>query len=290
MPVRTTFILGLVLVLILIATQCLYIVSERERAVLLRFGEVVEPDVKPGLHFKLPVINKVRIFDARLLTLDSLPQRYLTQEKKAVIVDSFVKWRVSDVERYYTATSGDEQQANRLLASRVDTGLRNQFGERSMHEVVSGERDELMLELTSRLNSIAQKELGIEILDIRVKGINLPPEVSSSVFSRMSTERQREARDHRAKGRELAEGISADADRQKTVIEAEAYREAQQIRGDGDAQAAAIYAAAYNKDPEFYAFYRSLNAYTETFGRINDLLVLDPQSDFFKYLKDAKGK
>lgn len=290
MPVRTTFTLGLVLVLFLIATQCLYIVSERERAVLLRFGEVVEPDVKPGIHFKLPIINKVRIFDARLLTLDSLPQRYLTQEKKAVIVDSYVKWRVSDVERYYTATSGDEQQANRLLASRVDTGLRNQFGERSMHEVVSGERDELMLELTSKLNAIADKELGIEILDIRVKGINLPPEVSSSVFNRMSTERQREARDHRAKGRELAEGISADADRQKTVIEAEAYREAQQIRGDGDAEAAGIYANAYNKDPEFYAFYRSLNAYTETFGRVNDLLVLDPQSDFFKYLNDSKGK
>lgn len=290
MPVRTTMILGLVLVLVLLATQCLFIVSERERAVLLRFGEVVEPDVKPGLHFKLPVVNKVRIFDARLLTLDALPQRYLTQEKKAVIVDSFVKWRVADVESYYTATSGDEQVAKRLLTSRVDTGLRNQFGARSMHEVVSGERDELMIELTAKLNDIAQKELGIEILDVRVKGIDLPPEVSSSVFSRMSTEREREAREHRAKGRELAEGIAADADRQKTVIEAEAYREAEQIRGEGDAEAASIYANAYNKDPEFYAFYRSLSAYKETFGSADDLLVLDPQSDFFKYLNDSKGK
>lgn len=290
MPVRTTMILGLVLVLVLLATQCLFIVSERERAVLLRFGEVVEPDVKPGLHFKLPVVNKVRIFDARLLTLDALPQRYLTQEKKAVIVDSFVKWRVADVESYYTATSGDEQVAKRLLTSRVDTGLRNQFGARSMHEVVSGERDELMIELTEKLNDIAQKELGIEILDVRVKGIDLPPEVSSSVFSRMSTEREREAREHRAKGRELAEGIAADADRQKTVIEAEAYREAEQIRGEGDAEAAAIYADAYNQDPEFYAFYRSLSAYKDTFGNADDLLVLDPQSDFFKYLNDSKGK
>lgn len=290
MQVKTTIILALLLVVALVATQCLFIVSERERAVLLRFGEVVEPDVKPGLHFKLPIINKVRIFDGRLLTLDALPQRYLTQEKKAVIVDSFVKWRVADVESYYTATSGDEEVASRLLSSRVDTGLRNQFGARTMHEVVSGERDELMIELTGKLNEIAQKELGIEVLDVRVKGIDLPPEVSSSVFSRMATEREREAREHRAKGRELAEGISADADRQKTVIEAEAYREAERIRGNGDAQAAAIYADAYNRDPEFYAFYRSLNAYTETFGSADDLLVLDPNSDFFKYLNNAKGK
>ena len=290
MPVRTTMILGLVLVLVLVATQCLYIVSERERAVLLRFGEVVESDVKPGIHFKLPIINKVRIFDGRLLTLDSPPQRYLTQEKKAVVVDSFVKWRVAEVETFYTATSGDEQVANRLLTSRVDTGLRNQFGERSMHEVVSGERDELMIELTTKLNDIARKELGIEVLDVRVKGIDLPPEVSSSVFSRMSTEREREAREHRAKGKELAEGIAADADRQKVVIEAEAYREAQQTRGEGDATAAAIYAKAYNRDPEFYSFYRSLDAYKETFGSANDLLVLDPQSDFFKYLNDSKGQ
>lgn len=290
MPLRTTITLALVLILVLVATQCLYIVSERERAVLLRFGEVVEPDVKPGLHFKLPIVNKVRIFDGRLLTLDALPQRYLTQEKKAVVVDSFVKWRVADVESFYTATSGDEQVAKRLLSSRVDTGLRNQFGSRSMHEVVSGERDQLMIELTDKLNSIAQKELGIEVLDVRVKGIDLPPEVSSSVFSRMATERQREAREHRAKGRELAEGIEADADRQKVVIESEAYRKAQLIRGEGDATAAAIYAEAYNRDPEFYAFYRSLDAYKATFGKSSDLLVLDPKSDFFKYLTDSKAK
>jgi len=282
MPVRTTISLGLILLLVLAATQCLYIVSERERAVLLRFGEVVEHNVQPGIHFKLPVINKVRIFDGRLLTLDALPQRFLTQEKKAVIVDSFVKWRIAEVEKFYTATSGDEAVAKRLLSSRVDTGLRNEFGARSMHE--------LMLELTARLNEIARQELGIEVLDVRVKGIDLPPEVSSSVFSRMSTEREREAREHRAKGKELAEGIAADADRQKVVIESEAYREAEQTRGEGDATAAAIYAKAYNRDPEFYAFYRSLTAYKETFGNANDLLVLDPNSDFFKYLNNSKGK
>lgn len=277
-----------ILVVVIIASQCLYIVTERERAVLLKFGEVVETDVQPGLHFMIPVMNKVRKFDGRLLTLDARPQRYLTLEKKAVIVDSFVKWRISEVEKYYTATSGDEFVAARLLSSRVDTGLRNQFGERSMHEVVSGERDELMTELTAELNQIAQQELGLEVLDVRVKGIDLPPEVSNTVFNRMATEREREARDHRAKGKELAEGIAADADRQKTVIEAEAYRDSEQIRGEGDARAAAIYAAAYNKDPEFYAFYRSLNAYKETFGNKSDLLVLEPDNDFFKYLNKKK--
>lgn len=290
MSVKSTISLGLLLLLVLVATQCLYIVSERERSVLLRFGEVVEHDVKPGLHFKLPVVNTVRIFDGRLQTLDALPQRFLTQEKKAVIVDSFVKWRIAEVEKFYTATSGDVAVAQRLLSSRVDTGLRNAFGSRSMHEVVSGERDELMTKLTTRLNTIARQELGIEVLDVRVKGIDLPPEVSSSVFSRMETERGREAREHRAKGKELAEGISADADRQKVVIESEAYREAEQIRGEGDATASAIYAKAYNRDPEFYAFYRSLTAYKETFGNGNDLMVLDPKSDFFKYLNNSKGK
>lgn len=285
---RSTFSIVLALIAVYIASQCLYIVSERERAVLLKFGEVVISDVPPGLHFKIPIVNKVRKFDGRLQTLDARPQRFLTLEKKAVIVDSYVKWRISSVDKYYTSTSGDEFVAARLLSSRVDTGLRNQFGERSMHEVVSGERDELMHELTVELNDIAQKELGLEVVDVRVKGINLPSEVSSSVFNRMATEREREARDHRAKGKELAEGIAADADRQKTVIEAEAFRDAEKIRGEGDARAASIYAAAYQQDPEFYAFYRSLNAYRETFGNKGDLLVLEPDSEFFKYLNKKK--
>lgn len=207
--------------------------------------------------------------------------------KKAVIVDSYVKWKIADVARFYQATSGDEFVANRVLSSRVDTGLRNQFGERTMHEVVSGEREELMTELRDGLDTVAKRELGITIVDIRVKRIDLPPDVSESVYQRMRTEREREAREHRSKGLELAEGIRADADRQQVVLEAEAQRDAEMIRGDGDAQAAAIYAQAYTKDPEFYEFYRSLQAYRESFADNGDLFVLKPDSEFFKYFKQA---
>jgi membrane protease subunit HflC len=284
-----SILIGLV-VLLAIVSNSLYVVNERERAVLLKFGEVVSTDIEPGLHFKIPVVNDVRRFESRLITLDSSPQRYLTAEKKALIVDSFVKWRVADAGKYYTATGGDEFSANSLLASRVDNGLRNKFGERTVYEVVSGERDALMAEITKELDEIALNELGIHVLDVRVKGIDLPPEVSNAVFTRMSTEREREARDHRSRGRELAEGIEADADRQKTVIEANAYREAEQIRGEGDAVAAEIYANAFNQDPEFYAFYRSISAYKSSFAGKEDLLVIDPESDFFRYLKDPTGK
>jgi len=286
---QMSILIGLV-VLLAIVSNSLYVVNERERAVLLKFGEVVSTDIEPGLHFKIPVVNDVRRFESRLITLDSSPQRYLTAEKKALIVDSFVKWRVADAGKYYTATGGDEFSANSLLASRVDNGLRNKFGERTVYEVVSGERDALMAEITKELDEIALNELGIHVLDVRVKGIDLPPEVSNAVFTRMSTEREREARDHRSRGRELAEGIEADADRQKTVIEANAYREAEQIRGEGDAVAAEIYANAFNQDPEFYAFYRSISAYKSSFAGKEDLLVIDPESDFFRYLKDPTGK
>jgi len=286
---QMSILIGLV-VLLAIVSNSLYVVNERERAVLLKFGEVVSTDIEPGLHFKIPVVNDVRRFESRLITLDSSPQRYLTAEKKALIVDSFVKWRVADAGKYYTATGGDEFSANSLLASRVDNGLRNKFGERTVYEVVSGERDALMAEITKELDEIALNELGIHVLDVRVKGIDLPPEVSNAVFTRMSTEREREARDHRSRGRELAEGIEADADRQKTVIEANAYREAEQIRGEGDAVAAEIYANAFNQDPEFYAFYRSISAYKSSFAGKEDLLVIDPESHFFRYLKDPTGK
>jgi len=279
-----------VVVLVAIVSNSIYVVNERERAVLLKFGEVVSTDIQPGLHFKIPVVNDVRRFESRLITLDSSPQRYLTAEKKALIVDSYVKWRVADAGRFYTATGGDEFSANSLLASRVDNGLRNKFGERTVYEVVSGERDALMAEITKELDDIALNELGIHVLDVRVKGIDLPPEVSNAVYSRMSTEREREARDHRSRGRELAEGIEADADRQKTVIEANAYREAEQIRGEGDAIAAEIYANAYNQDPEFYSFHRSIQAYKSSFAGKDDLLVIDPESDFFRYLKNPDGK
>ena len=284
-----SILIGLV-VLLAVVSNSLYVVNERERAVLLKFGEVVSTDIEPGLHFKIPIVNDVRRFESRLITLDSSPQRYLTAEKKALIVDSFVKWRVADAGKYYTATGGDEFSANSLLASRVDNGLRNKFGERTVYEVVSGERDALMAEITKELDDIALNELGIHVLDVRVKGIDLPPEVSNAVYSRMSTEREREARDHRSRGRELAEGIEADADRQNTVIEANAYREAEQIRGEGDAIAAEIYANAYKQDPEFYSFHRSIQACKNSFAGKDDLLVIDPESDFFRYLKNPTGQ
>jgi len=288
---KSSSLVGIIaaLLLLLIGSKSVYIVSETERAVLLKFGEVVNADVKPGLHFKVPFVNALRRFDARVLTLDARPQSYLTLEKKRLVVDSFVKWRVANVEKYYTATSGDEFKASQILADRVDTGLRNQFGERTVTEVVSGEREELMKELTASLNTIARNEWGIEVVDIRIKKIDLPPQVSESVYQRMRTEREREARELRSRGQELAEGIRADADRQKTVIVAEAYRESELLRGEGDAQAAAIYSGAFSRNPEFYSFHRSLKAYRESFGNSSDVLVLKPDSDFFKYLSKPEA-
>ncbi|GIZ12878.1 protease modulator HflC [Pseudomonas sp. NCCP-436] len=280
-------LIGLIVavVLALVAWNSFYIVAQTERAVLLQFGRVVNPDVQPGLHVKIPYVNQVRIFDGRLLTLDSTSSRFLTLEKKALMVDAYAKWRVKDAERFYQATSGRKDVADDRLARRLEASLRDQFGKQTLHESVSGKRDALMAEVTSTLNRAAQRELGIEVVDVRVKAIDLPREVNRSVFERMSTEREREAREHRAKGRELAEGIRADADRQRRVILAEAYREAEELRGDGDAKAAAIYAEAYGQDQEFYAFYRSLQAYRESFSDKRDVLVLDPGSDFFRYLE-----
>lgn len=284
----TALIVGVVLAIVL--WNSFYIVSQTERAVLLRFGRIVEPDVKPGLHMKIPYVNSVRKFDARLLTLDTTTSRFLTLEKKALMVDSYAKWRVDDAERFYTATSGMKQIADERLARRLEAALRDQFGKRTLHESVSGQRDELMAQVTTSLNRAAQQELGIEVVDVRVKGIDLPREVNRSVFERMSSEREREAREHRAKGKELAEGIRADADRQRRVLLAEAFREAEELRGDGDARAAAIYAAAYGQDQEFYAFHRSLQAYRESFSSKEDVLVLDPKSEFFRYLqRDRKS-
>jgi membrane protease subunit HflC len=274
-------------VVALLVWSSLYIVSQTEKAVLLQFGRIVEADVQPGLHMKIPYVNQVRKFDARLLTLDSPTQRFLTLEKKAVMVDAYAKWRVADAERFYTATSGMKQIADERLSRRLEAGLRDQFGKRTLHEVVSGERDALMADITAALNRMASKELGIEVVDVRVKAIDLPKEVNRSVFERMSTEREREAREHRAKGSELAEGIRADADRQRRVLLAEAYREAEETRGDGDAKAASIYAKAYGQDQEFYAFHRSLQAYRESFSNKGDVMVLDPGSEFFRYLDKA---
>lgn len=270
-------------------TMSVYTVEQTERAILLKFGAVSEADVPPGLHFKLPIAEEIKKFDARVQTLDASPETYYTLEKKPLIVDSFAKWRINDVQKYYTSVSGDIVRANQRLQERVNEGLRNEISQRDMHEVISGQRDLLMAQLTARLNRTMTEEFGIEVIDVRVKRIDLPTEVSSSVYERMNSERQIEARQYRAQGQELALGIRADADRQTVVIEAEAYRDAERTRGDGDARSASIYASAFNKDPEFYEFTRSMNAYAKVFGDKSSMLVLDPNGEFFKYLKSNEG-
>lgn len=287
MNARSLYTLIAVLVVVLVGSKSLYIVKETERAVKLRFGELVDADIQPGLHVKIPFVHSVRTFDARVQTLDGRPQSFLTLEKKRLIVDAFVKWRIADPAKYYTSISGDMFRASERLANNIEEQLRNQFGERTVTEVVSGEREELMDEVIRDLSKRASEQFGIEIIDVRVKRIDLPTEVSSSVYERMRTERQRLARELRARGRELAEGIRADADRQRTVILAEAYRESEQVRGEGDALAARIYAEAYNANPEFYAFYRSLQAYRDTFTGSGDVMLLTPDSQFFRYLDNA---
>lgn len=279
-------VLGIVIfLLITVVSNSLFVVRQTERAVMLQFGDMVRADIPPGLHFKIPYINTVRKFDARVLTVESTPQRYLTLEQKALLVDSYAMWRIVDVERFYTATSGDEARANSLLAQRVNDGLRNKFGARDLQEVVSGQRDALMMELTQELNTYTAQEYGIEVIDVRVKRIDLPDDVRSSVYERMTSERQREAQQLRSRGNELAIGIEADADRQEAVLLVEAYRDAERIRGEGDAQASSIYAAAFTRDPEFYSFTRSLNSYRDAFSSKSDVLLLQPDSEYFKYLR-----
>ncbi len=286
---RRSFVIGFIaILLVLLGINSVFVVTELERAVLLEFGRVVRDDIKPGLQFKLPVINEVRKFDGRILTSDAPAERFLTQEKKAVIVDSFAKFKVADVQTYYTSTSGDERRAVELLKERINDGLRDEIGQRTLHEVVSGERDELMMSLTRSLDQVAQNELGVTVVDVRVKRIDLPAEVSQSVYNRMNTERDIEAREHRAKGEELAVGIRADAEKQREVILAEAYGSAEEVRGEGDAQAASIYASAFSKDKSFYEFYRSMSAYQRTFSNKGDVLLIQPDSEFFKYLNSSE--
>lgn len=278
------------LALTLIAANTLYVIQETELAVKLRFGRLIETNIQPGLHYKIPFVDKVRKFDARVLTLDADPASFFTVEKKRLIVDAFSKWRIVDVDVYYRSTGGNFLIAQERLASRVNDGLRNQFGERTLQEVVSGERDQLMKNLADKLNLTVRQTLGVEVVDVRIKGIDLPPEVSEQVYRRMKAEREKEARILRSEGGEQAEKIRADADRQKTVLLANAYRIAEQTKGKGDAQATATYAAAYTKNPEFYAFIRSLTAYGRSFSNKGDVLLVDPKSDFFRYLNSQKGE
>ena len=289
MKSRTLVLVFILAILLMLVANSLFVVTEMQRAVLLEFGKVVRDNIQPGLHFKLPIINEVRKFDGRVLTSDAPPERFLTLEKKAVIVDSFAKFKVDDVQTYYTATSGDERRAEELLKQRINTGLRNEISKRTLHEVVSGQRDELMRVLIDDLNKVAGTELGVTVVDVRVKRIDLPQEVSQSVYNRMNTERDIEAREHRAKGQELAVGIRADADKQREIVLAEAYGRAEEVRGEGDAEAAAIYASAFNKDKEFYEFYRSMSAYQRTFSSKGDVLLIQPDSEFFKYMNQVKG-
>jgi membrane protease subunit HflC len=283
-----TFLVVAALVL-LVASNALYVIKQTERGVLLRFGEVVDPDLKPGLHVKIPFVNSVRKFDGRLITVDSQPERFFTQEQKALIVDSYAKFKIKDTAKFYTATNGEMSRAMALLSQRINNGLRNQVAVRTIQEVVSGERDELMNDLTENLTVVAQESLGVEVVDVRVKQIDLPPDVSESVYRRMNAEREKEAREHRSQGQELAEGIRAAADREVTVLQANAYRDAELIRGEGDAIATRIYAEAFNRDPEFYSFTRSLRAYQQSFKGNGDIMLIQPDSEFFRYLNDSRG-
>jgi membrane protease subunit HflC len=280
------FIVVLALVVLVTGAFSMYQVAEWEKAILFRLGEIVKTDVQPGLHFKFPFINNVRKFDGRILTLDVDPGRFLTVEKKNVIVDSFVMWRIADPKRFYTAVMGDERNARQRLEQIVKDGMRGQFSKRTVNQVVSGERDTIMKDLTIDVSAQAG-QIGIEIVDVRVKRVDLPSEVSDSVYRRMQAERSRVAKEFRSQGAEAAERIRAGADRQRQVLIAEAYREAEQTRGQGDARAAEIYAGAFSKDKEFYAFFRSLRAYQESFDGSNDLMLLTPEGEFFEYFNQG---
>lgn len=282
---RSLLVVGGLAAIAWLASNSLYVVDETERAVKLRFGEIIEEDIQPGLHVKVPITQTVRTFDTRVLTLDTDPSRYLTLEQKAVIVDSYVQWQVINPTRYYEATSGDELQAVRLIQPRVDESLRNEFGRLNLQQIISEKRDDLMSGPTNDLNALMRDELGVAILDIRVKRIDLPPDVSSAVYDRMRSERERQAREWRAQGQEESERIRANADRRRQVLLAQARARSETLRGEGDAEAAAIFSEAYGQDEEFFSFWRSLDAYRQSFEGDGNMLVLDPSSDFFQYLK-----
>lgn len=289
MSAKSLMALVALLLAIIVAANSLYIVNEFERGVELRLGRVSNADIPPGLHVKVPFVDSVKKFDGRLMTLDAPAEPILTVEKKTVDVDSYAKWRILDVKKFYTATNGEIDRARSLLSQRINEELRNQFALRSLHEVVSGQRDELMLAIKDELNKFSNTSLGIEVVDVRVKRIDLPVEVSGPVFERMRAERELEAAQHRAEGEKMAKITRADADRQARVERAKAYRDAEKLKGEGDAKAADTYAKAYTQDPEFYAFVRSLEAYRATFAQKQDVMLVDPASDFFRYFKSANG-
>ena len=281
-------ILAGALVVLIILSLSLFVVDQRQNVIVLRFGEIVKVIKEPGLAFKIPLIENVRYFDVRVLTIETPePERFLTSEKKNVLVDLFIKWRIDEVEKYYISVSGEESRAQTRLLQTINDGLRAEFGNRTVHDVVSGERDKIMELMRQKANEDAQK-IGVEVLDVRLKRVDLPNEVSESVYGRMKAERTRVANELRSTGAAESEKIRADADRQREVIIAQAYRDAQRLKGEGDAKASATYARAYEQNPEFYSFYRSLEAYRQSFKNKSDVMVLEPNSEFFKYLKNSK--
>ncbi|MBI3373909.1 MAG: protease modulator HflC [Betaproteobacteria bacterium] len=274
----------------LLASGMLFTVDQRQNAIVFQLGEVKEVITDPGLHFKWPLIQNVRSFDTRILTMDDPePLRFITSEKKPVLVDSFVKWRIIDVKQYYISVQGDEIRAQKRLQQTISNELQNEFNQRTIHDVVSGERNKIMEAMRDKAD-LDSRKIGVQIVDVRLKRVDLPPEVSESVYRRMEAERKRVANELRSTGSAESERIRADADRQREVILAEAYRDAQRVKGEGDAKAAAIYAQAFSQNAEFYSFYRSMEAYRSSFRSKGDLMLLEPSSDFFKYLKDAGGK
>jgi membrane protease subunit HflC len=290
MKTNVAAVLAGTLVVLVILSLSLFVVDQRQNVIVLRFGEIVKIIKEPGLAFKLPLLDNVRYFDVRVLTIDTPePERFLTSEKKNVLVDLFIKWRIAEVEKYYISVSGEEARAQTRLLQTINDGLRAEFGNRTVHDVVSGERDKIMELMRQKANEDAQK-IGVEVLDVRLKRVDLPNEVSESVYGRMKAERTRVANELRSTGAAESEKIRADADKQREVIIAQAYRDAQRMKGEGDAKASAIYARAYEQNPEFYAFYRSLEAYRQSFKSKSDVLVLEPNSEFFKYLKNSKAQ
>ncbi len=284
---RLPMVIAAAFALFVAVGSMLFTVDQRQYALVFQLGEIKEVIDEPGLAFKLPLVQNVRFFDRRILTMDSTePERFLTAEKKPVLVDSFIKWRIADVRQFYISVGGDETLARTRLSQVVNAGLREEFGRRTVHDVVSGARDRIMADVQMKADADA-RAIGIEIVDVRLKRVDLPAEVSEAVYRRMETERKRVANELRSQGAAEAEKIRADADRQREVIVAEAYRDAQKIKGEGDAIAAATYGRAFGQNPEFYAFYRSLEAYRQSFGQKSDLLVVDPSADFFKYLKNS---
>ena len=279
--------LVLLVIAVTLGVSSVYYVDQREKAIVFQFGEIVRSNDEPGIHFKAPLINNVKFFDARVQTMDSDPELYLTRAKKNLVVDSFVKWRITNAADYYTRLGGLASNARSRLAQRVNDALRSEFGNRSVQQVISGDRVEIMdLVRTAMHREVAS--LGIEVLDVRLKRVDLDPGISERVYQRMEAERSRVAMDLRARGAEAAEIIRADADRQRAIIIAEAQQTAQEVKGQGDAEATSIYAEAFSRDREFYQMYRSLNAYRKTFASPDNLLVIEPDSEFFKYFTQAK--